>query len=395
MFVGFFFLQILGNVSRVWRCCATADWSQSCSQHALQLVVVSQRSGKQSVMSTFHCSARMRPVSLHVSLDQPTVFNKKNSECHRTHPQVDFSFQSTSWQAAHPSLWCSRGWFYRMFTAVSSTLYCQRWDQDRVRFITQQVWLVNPGVRSESRGVCLIFSFKVLLFHIDMSAIDVKLKQSHLKKKNSKVQDWIHSVIWVTSGLMGINKIPSLSVALTRRLGGLGGLIGSQRLPASTDTLAPRSPTVLSSCESPLSSSTQHFESRLIVLAHTAGCCSHDVTVMCPSCHSVRREWKKFCCRSRRPFSQSGDRVCGLNSETLWHFKRWFVLWWAHVFTVSRSQQINAGQTVIRGFTHKQTQKWCRFTLFSTWTTNTLNLYVRTSSRARKHHSKFKSLVKL
>lgn len=131
---------------------------------------------------------------------------------------------------------------------------------------------------------------------------------------------------------MGINKIPSSSVALTRRLGGLGGLIGSQRLPASRDTLAPRSPTVLSSCESPLSSSTQHFESRLIVLAHTAVCCSHDVTVMCPSCHSVRREWKKFCCRSRRPFSQSGDRVCGLKSETLWHFKRWFVLWWAHVF---------------------------------------------------------------
>lgn len=64
------------------------------------------------------------------------------------------------------------------------------------------------------------------------------------------------------------------------------------------------------------------------------------------------------------------------------------------VFTVSRSQQTNAGQTVIRGFTHKQTQKWCRFTLFSTWTTNTLNLHVRTSSRARKHHSKFKSFVK-
>lgn len=187
---GFFFLQILGNVSHVWRCCATADWSQSCSQHALQLVVVSQRSGKQSVMSVFHCSARMRPVSLHVGLDQPTVFNKKNSECHWMHPQVDFSFHSssTSWQAAHPSLWCSRGWFYCMFTAVSSTLYCQRWDQDRVRFITQQVWLVNPGVRSESRGVCLIFSFKVLLFHIDMSGIDVKLKQSHLKNKKAKLK---------------------------------------------------------------------------------------------------------------------------------------------------------------------------------------------------------------
>lgn len=133
---------------------------------------------------------------------------------------------------------------------------------------------------------------------------------------------------------MVINKIPSSSVALTRRLGGLGGLIGSQRLPAIRDTLAPRSPTVFSSCESPLSSLTQHFESRLIVLAHTAVCCSHDVTVMCPSCHSVYREWKKFCCRSRRPFSQSGDRVCGLNSETLWHFLkfRWFVLWWAHLF---------------------------------------------------------------
>lgn len=74
------------------------------------------------------------------------------------------------------------------FTAVSSTLYCQRWDQDRVRFITQQVWLVNPGVRSESRGVCLIFSFKVLLFHIDMSGIDVKLKQSHLKNKKAKLK---------------------------------------------------------------------------------------------------------------------------------------------------------------------------------------------------------------
>lgn len=201
---------------------------------------------------------------------------------------------------------------------------------------------------------------------------------------------------------MVINKIPSSSVALTRRLGGLGGLIGSQRLPAIRDTLAPRSPTVFSSCESPLSSLTQHFESRLIVLAHTAVCCSHDVTVMCPSCHSVYHEWKKFCCRSRRPFSQSGDRVCGLNSETLWHFLkfRWFVLWWAHLFMwlclrwADPNKQMR-DKTVISDFTHKQTQKWCRFTLFSTWTTNRLNLHVRTSSRARKRHSKFKSFVKL
>lgn len=155
---------------------------------------------------------------------------------------------------------------------------------------------------------------------------------------------------------MVINKIPSSSVALTRRLGGLGGLIGSQRLPASRDTLAPRSPTVFSSCESPLSSLTQHFESRLIVLAHTAVCCSHDVTVMCPSCHSVHREWKKFCCRSRRPFSQSGDRVCGLNSETLWHFKVSMICTvvsscvYVAVFTVSRSQQTNAGQNCYQGF---------------------------------------------
>lgn len=150
---------VTGVESRVWRACFIAQLA--CVQFHFMSVQIS----------------RLRLI-------------KKNSECHWMHPQVDFSFQSssTSWQAAHPSLCCSRGWFYCMFTAVSSTLYCQRWDQDRVRFITQQVWLVNPGVRSESRGVCLIFSFKVLLFHIDMSGIDVKLKQSHLKNKKAKLK---------------------------------------------------------------------------------------------------------------------------------------------------------------------------------------------------------------
>lgn len=111
------------------------------------------------------------------------------------HPQVDFSFQSssTSWQAAHPNVWCSRGWFYCMFTAVSSTLYCQRWDQERVRFITQQVWLVNPGVRSESRGVCLIFSFKVLFFHIDKSAVVPLQKASTFKAGIKFKMSWYFS----------------------------------------------------------------------------------------------------------------------------------------------------------------------------------------------------------
>lgn len=79
---------------------------------------------------------------------------------------------------------------------------------------------------------------------------------------------------------------------------------------------------------------------------------------------------------------------------------RWFVLWWAHLFMwlclrwADPNKQMR-DKTVIRDFTHKQTQKWCRFTLFSTWTTNRLNLHVWTSSRARKRHSKFKSFVKL
>lgn len=195
---------------------------------------------------------------------------------------------------------------------------------------------------------------------------------------------------------MGINKIPSSSVALTRRLGGLGGLIGSsvsQRaetlwlpgLRQSYPAVSRHSPPRLSS----LSRDSLFWLTQLVVAHMTWQSCVPAVTACAVSGKSSAAEVVDL----------SANQVTESVGWTRRHFGtlkfRWFVLWWVHVFTVSRSQQTNAGQTVIRGFTHKQTQKWCRFTLFSTWTTNTLNLHVRTSSRARKHHSKFKSFVKL
>lgn len=197
---------------------------------------------------------------------------------------------------------------------------------------------------------------------------------------------------------MVINKIPSSSVALTRRLGGLGGLIGSQRaetlwlpgLRQSFPAVSRHSPPWLST----LSRDSLFWLTQLFVAHMTWQSCVTAVTACTVNGKSSAAEVVDL----------SANQVTESVGWTQRHFGtlkfRWFVLWWAHVFMwlclrwADPNKQMR-DKTVIRDFTHKQTQKWCRFTLFSTWTTNRLNLHVRTSSRARKHHSKFKSFVKL